>query len=624
MANSFGAIELGKRSLMAHAQQINTAGHNISNADTEGYTRQRVQVKAFDPIYRPDLTRAETPGQIGQGTAIEQISRLRDELLDQRIVAQENQESYWATREKYYVMLEQIYNEPNDVSVRTNMDRFWSAWQELSVFPDNKAARQAVVTRGESLTTSIHQRFASLSGVGTMLNGDIEATVRQVNDIANQIARINGEIVRSEAMGDNPNDLYDRRDLLVEKLGALANITTDRRDADEFMVHIDGHVLVQGSVARNLDIRTTTDNDSYSEVIWKDTGNLAEISGGTLGALIELRDVDVRGEIQSLNTMTMNFADLVNDVHKAGIGANGVTGLEFFTQHPFVTDVNGNYDRNGDGQLDTSYIFRFTGANALHGQDKVGLEGVMTFSGKSGTVTVPYYATDTVDAVVNRINDSDGEVKAYLDRDNRLVLKATTASDRENPDFVIRHVEDSGMFLTGYAGILNDSGAAGAYDFAQADAVNALVADAGFSVAPVLNPAGYVAVNQAVRTDVLSVAAAMPTARGDVMAGDGRAAVEIAAIRNSQVMIGTDRTFDEYFANSVTNVGLKGEQAETNLLSQNKIMNDLRDLRDSISGVNIDEELADIIKFQHGYNAAAKFITVIDGMLDTIINRLGV
>ncbi|MDE7391464.1 MAG: flagellar basal body protein, partial [Treponemataceae bacterium] len=144
MANSFGAIELGKRSLMAHAQQINTAGHNISNADTEGYTRQRVQVKAFDPIYRPDLTRAETPGQIGQGTAIEQITRLRDELLDQRIVAQENQESYWATREKYYVMLEQIYNEPNDVSVRTNMDRFWSAWQELSVFQDNKAERPAV------------------------------------------------------------------------------------------------------------------------------------------------------------------------------------------------------------------------------------------------------------------------------------------------------------------------------------------------------------------------------------------------------------------------------------------------------------------------------------------------
>ena len=213
-------------------------------------------------------------------------------------------------------------------------------------------------------------------------------------------------------------------------------------------------------------------------------------------------------------------------------------------------------------------------------------------------------------------------MKAYLDRNNHLVLKATTATAMENPDFVIRHVEDSGMFLSGYSGILNGSGAANAYDFAEANAVENLAG--GFAVAPVLNPSGYIEVNQALRTDVLSVAASMPTTRGEVMAGDGRAAVEIASIRNTQVMIGKDRTFDDYFANSVTNVGLKGEQAETNLLSQNKIMDDLRGLRDSISGVNIDEELADIIKFQHGYNAAAKFVTVINEMLDTVINRLGV
>src|SRR5574344_2316311 len=109
MANSFAGIEIGKRSLMAHTQQITTAGHNISNADTEGYSRQRVQVKVFDPIYRPDLERAEVPGQIGQGTTVESINRVRDEMLDQRITAQTNQESYWGTREKYYKMIEQIY-----------------------------------------------------------------------------------------------------------------------------------------------------------------------------------------------------------------------------------------------------------------------------------------------------------------------------------------------------------------------------------------------------------------------------------------------------------------------------------------------------------------------------------
>ena len=145
-----------------------------------------------------------------------------------------------------------------------------------------------------------------------------------------------------------------------------------------------------------------------------------------------------------------------------------------------------------------------------------------------------------------------------------------------------------------------------------------------YAVAPVLNPSGYMSVNGAITTDILSVAAGKPGINGVVEAGDGSAALEIASLRNSPVMIGRARTFDDYFAESVTNVGLKGEQAQTNLLSQNKIMADLRTMRDSISGVNIDEELADIIKFQHGYNAAAKFVTVVDELLETVINRLGV
>lgn len=623
MGSTFSGIELGKRSIMAHTDAITTAGHNISNANTEGYSRQRVQLKEFDPLYKPDLERAERAGMIGQGMDSQSINRVRDELLDQRITEQQHSESYWETRSKYYTMIEQIYNEPDDVSIRSNMDKFWEGWQELSVHPESQAARQAVVTRGESLADYIKTKWEALMGVGNLINGDIEATVKQVNDYARQIAALNAEIVRSRGMGDNPNDLLDRRDLLVDKLSKIINITSDRRDSDEFMVHLDGHVLVQGGIARGFELETVVDNNGYDKLVWKDTGNDAVIKGGTLGALIELRDVDIRSEVQSLNTMTMNFSDLVNDIHRNGYGANNVTGLDFFTQHSFVENVNGNYDRDGDGTLDHSYIFRFTGTTKLNPQEQIGLEGVMTLSGPGGNVQVAYHPTDTVETVINRINDSNGEVKAYLDRNNNLVLKGTTASAVENPDFVIRHVEDSGFFLTGYTGILQASGAAGAYDYAQADAVQAL-AGAQFAVSPVLNPAGYIEVNQALKNDVMSVAAAYKDNSGNVNAGDGRAAVEIAAIRNTKVMIGHERTFDDYFADSVTNVGLKGEQAENMHLSHSAVMEDLRSLRDSISGVNIDEELADIIKFQHGYNAAAKFVTVWDSLLDTIINRLGV
>lgn len=624
MSSSFSGIEIGKRSLLVQSQSINTAGHNISNADTEGYSRQRINITSFSPLYRPDLTRAETPGQIGQGATVQNIERVKDEFLEKRIVAQSNQESYWKTRDEYYVMIEGVYNEPADISIRTNMDKFWQSWQELSLYPESKTARQAIVTRGETLVNSIQQRHNSLAGIGNIINGDIEATVEQVNSYTSQIAQLNIEIEKSKAMGDNPNDLLDRRDLLTEKLSSLINVTSDNRDSDEFMIHVDGKILVQGGKARSFDLETVTDGTGYSKVVWSDTDEDATFSGGSLGALIELRDKDLRSELQSLDTMTMNFVDLVNDVHRNAVGANNTTGLDFFVEQPFVTNALGNYDRNGDGVEDTSMIFRMTGSNQLKLQDQVGIEGVITLSGKDGNVEVPYFPTDTVETVITRINDSNSEVKAYLDKNNELVLKATTSEDSSNPDFVIRYVEDSGHFLAGYAGILNGSGAENAYSFDTANAVENLTGNTQFSVAPVLNPSGYITINPAIKMDVMSVAASYPDVAGFAESGDGRAANDIASLRNSSVMIGENKTFDDYFAESVTNVALKGEQAQLNYESQVAVMSDLRAMRDSISGVNIDEELADIIKFQHGYNAAARFITVVDELLDTVINRLGV
>ena len=249
MASSFAGIELGKRSLMAQAQSINTAGHNISNADTEGYSRQRVKVRAFDPLYRPDLTRENTPGQIGQGVTVESVERIRDIMLDKRIVAQSNQESYWGTREKYYVMLENIYNEPDDVSIRTTMDKFWESWQELSLYPESTAARMSVVSRGDSLVNAIHNRYIGLMGVGNLLNGDIESSVRQVNDIANQIAEVNKEIVKSKAMGDNPNDL-----LGIQSIAAKPGMSRERKH-----IRLLAYQLIHSFSASNMaSIRAST------------------------------------------------------------------------------------------------------------------------------------------------------------------------------------------------------------------------------------------------------------------------------------------------------------------------------------------------------------------------------
>ena len=252
MQSTFLGIELAKRSLNAQNQALNTIGHNLANASAEGYSRERVDLAATDPLYAPDLSREETPGQIGQGVSISRIERIKDDLLEGRIDAESGLEGYWGARDKYLLQLEQIHNEPSDSSVRTQMDKFWDSWQELSLRPSDTAAREAVLSRGENLAESMRDRFRRLTGFRSEVDGDVRGTVTQVNNLAKEIAAVDLEIRKSKAIGDEPNDLMDRRDVLVEKLGHLIPISVDQRGSDEFMVHVDGIVLVQGNIARAL------------------------------------------------------------------------------------------------------------------------------------------------------------------------------------------------------------------------------------------------------------------------------------------------------------------------------------------------------------------------------------
>jgi flagellar hook-associated protein 1 FlgK len=629
MTSTFMGIEIGKRGVHAHQQALYITGHNLDNAAAEGYSRQRVELVPFEPIYLPGLNREETPGQIGQGVVVERIERLRDQLLDKRIVSQASGEGYWSTRDPYIRMMDNLYLEPGQNSVRSKMNAFWDAWQELSIYPADTAPRTAVIERGQTLIDGIHNRYHGLKGLQVQVDEDIQLTVGRVNELSRQISALNGDIQRIKAQGDNPNDLMDRRDLLVDKLSSIIDITVDNRDPDEFMVHTSGLILVQGQIGRQFDLRKGIDTAGYVHIYWQDTQQEMRFEKGSLGALLELRDITIEQEIQTLDNMTMNFADLVNEIHRDAYGINGSTGNNFFSEYPFVTNINGNYDRDGDGIFDSSYIYRMNGQNSLEAQAQPGLEGVITLSGADEEMRVPYYATDTVADIITRINNSGAEVAARLNRDGRLSLKGTPSEAidgiRENPDFVIRHVEDSGHFLAGYAGLLAASGAEGAYDWARADAVISLRGGAeDYALAPIAHPSGWIEVNPALVKDPASVAAGFGYNEREANPGNGGAAIAIAAIRNTPVMVGHLSTFDDYFSDSVGRIGLLGEQSGRALETENLIMKQLHDMRQSISGVNIDEELANMIRYQHGYNAAARFITTVNSMLDTLINRMGV
>ena len=341
----------------------------------------------------------------------ERIERIKDMLLERRIVSEAGGHGFWQSRDKYLQMVEQVYNEPSEHSVRSLMDRFWESWQELSVRPGEMGARKAVLQRGETLVDAIHSRFERFKGIRDMLDDDIVGTVGQVNDMARQIAALNEQITKVKAMGDNPNDLMDRRDLLINRLSELVDVTVDDRDPDEYTVHTAGYILVQGKEYQQLDAVADGRNEGYARILWAGGPREMFFRGGRLAALIDLRDGDVRDEIQKLDTMTVNFVDLVNEIHREGYGSARQRGHDFFVEVPFVDNPLGDYDANGDGTFDSTRLFRLSGTNRLDPKAQIGLRGALTLAGPVEPVRVEYFPTDTVEDLLERVNRSGAEVE---------------------------------------------------------------------------------------------------------------------------------------------------------------------------------------------------------------------
>ncbi len=632
MVSTFHGIEMGKRSLLTHSKALMITGHNLNNMNNEGYTRQMIHMESFEPIYMPDMTRAERTGQIGQGVVTARIERVRDSLVDNRIIFENKNQGYYKVRDKYLEQVELVYQEPGvntDPSrintLRTGLDEFMSSWSDLANNPYEKSMRSVVVQKANILTNSVRHHYSQLKDIRDNIDTEFQDKVREVNNIAKDIALLNEKILKVETMKDNPNDLKDQRDMLIDRLSELVDVQISREDPDELILFIGGRHLVQGGKYEQLQLESQAENEGYFDAFWGD-GEKLVLRGGELAGLVDLRDTDLNFEIKKVNSFAANVTDLVNEIHSDGFGANGKTGVNFFVQFPFVNDPAGNYDRNGDGQDDSTFLFRVSGSNKLELNDKLGIRGQMIINDS----TVDYYETDTVSEVITRINQSDARVNAFLNTDGKLTLKADYQVENGAPDFAIRRLQDDGLFLTGYASVLQGAGEEGAFDYNQINQVDKFTERSNWAVAPLTHPSAYMSVNEQVLADHNNIATAEGIdSTGDGVkdvynkSGDSEIAQRIASLKDKKVMVGMSQTFSQYFETVISDLGARSNVAEKGLKNAETIVHNLKNIRKSISGVNIDEEFANMMKFQHGYNATAKIMSEMDKMIETLIMRLG-
>lgn len=644
MGSTFGGFEIGKRGLSVHQTALNATGHNISNADNPNYARQRVTMQTMDPLYEPALNRAQGPGQIGQGVQVAAIERVRDAFYDDQISALETSKNFWEAQEAYLTQMEQILNEPSDNTLRTLTDQFWSSWQELANFPAEMAHREVVLERANGLATRVNDTYNKLSELRQRANNEVIASVNQINSLAEQIRDLNVRILKSEALGDRPNDLLDRRDAAIEELSKIANIRVGRSDRDEVFVFIGEQALVQGEILRKLKTTPDPNNEGMARVQWEHNDRDLILNGGRLAGLLDMRDRSIVERINAIDTFALNIADIVNEAHRDGFGLNGATNRDFFDLRSLSANARGsylmqnaasNFDLNQDGTAEVTAVFRATGVNVVDPSRRVGVDGTLTFfknDGANTPVRIDYSRDDNLNDIIRRVNDSGAGVVAYMNHDNQLALKGAVAEDDRRTNFMIRRIEDSGELLVGYTGVLNSSGEAGAFDFRRVNEISRLRAPLqDITLTPVFHPAAYLRVSQQVAGDPASIAAG----RGKDVGGtgdynqaggqsDGANALLIAAgLKQASRMIGRHENPEQFYNALISRLGTESRTARDAALRQKDDLVHLNSMRQSVMGVSLDEEMSNMVQFQHSYNASARVINTLDQMLDLIINRLG-
>ena len=269
MWNSFYGLEMGRRAMDYFRRGMETAGHNISNADVEGFSRQRVEPSTTDPFTNPALNRPALPGQVGTGVKVDAIVRLRDAFLDIQYREEMTVKGYWEQIDRALRTLEVYINEPAGQGFKATLDEYWASLQELHKRPDSSAVREDLVEKTKNLTVYLDQFILNYDDYRAATNREIKLMVEEANSIIDQIAALNVTIAQVQGVGGNPNDLMDKRDLLAEKLSKFMDITVNPPCLEgdgEYKIDLGGKLLVQGDKTRYLVLVDVPGNGGFFDV----------------------------------------------------------------------------------------------------------------------------------------------------------------------------------------------------------------------------------------------------------------------------------------------------------------------------------------------------------------------
>lgn len=575
MTSPFFGLDIATRSLRTQQTLVDIANQNIANANTPGFSRQEAVVKETLPYPIPVFRQSGQAGQLGTGVDVTEVNRSRDSFVDYQYRNQIAQQGRWDAQASTLKDIESVVNEPSTSGLSTLMTKYWQAWQEVANSPSDVSVRANLLEQGKALTDSFQNTVQAFQQQQRDVDQQIKLSVDDVNNYSQQIANLNLQISQVETGGLKANDLRDQRDLLVDKLSQLVKVTSVESSEGSLNIYVGTHQLVDRNAVHQMGLDTS---GQFAKVIWQNDpppNNQVSLTDGKMAGLVQSRDGILQDRINNINALASRVIQSVNAVHSAGVGIDGTGGVNFFSG----TDAT-NMAVNPNLTAKTVAAARMTG-------------------------TGPYTHAD---------GDSSNAV-ALAALQNALSQRSAGLTNGQT----VGSATLLGVDIAGAA-------ANKTFSFTVGGGPTVSVSDGTNTVNATWTKASNQPDGTSPTQDVYTLDTG--TAMGvrmtlSVPAGTAPSTAFAGLNGQSVTTTGPNTTNDQY-AQEIATIGVLSTTAQGQSKNQQVLISQLQQQRQQVSGVSLDEEATHLIQYQHAYQAAAKVISVVDSMLDTLINNTGV
>lgn len=725
MAGLFDTFTVAKRGLNVQQGNINTTSHNIANANTVGYSRQRATVQTTRPFGGNSRFDAGTVGQVGTGAEITQIMRIRDSFLDYQVRIETTNYGTAITKNQYLYQVEDILNETTSTGVQGALSAFYNAFQELSKAPEKDSNRTVALQQASALVDALNSRYTQLENKKDDAQKELSEYVTDINTMLDQINDLNKQISSVVSVGMTPNDLMDSRDYLIDQLSSKFGVKIDKQARETVDLGVTEDSVIGKLVNSNL-------NDSnYSRFSYIEN---AVVNGNTLTVTYNvLGDKNNQKKIEITDTDTNKLGELKNNLLQDRILVGDKDGLVSNSTNITLDSSTPDTTPTADEEKIINLLKNIKDLNdvdrtvtPLPAGVTVNKDGSITSSETVGTKTTTIIISQNGSATITESNENpDGTktetqlLKADIDKNGDIVASPNTnnmgdvttaitikinkngdaskliktipaptfslddmnskifnnvtkgeiAGNQQVQDDIQSYMDQLDKFTVSFAYAVNaiqtGSTVDGAYgiDGLDTDKTELIFvvenSDGSLSRSDTGMTAKNIKINSKLEKDTSLLNCGEKHV--DDISGDkdGSRALAIAGLKNLKINIGslkiedmesredffnksginfavtdtsklnlvntnggTGTKLDEYYKSIISDLATTSKAAQTDVKDKNVILAALENQRLSVSGVSLDEEMSDLIQFQHSYQANAKMINTIDELLDVVINGL--